>query len=383
MVLPILLTVISLGAIIARAQVTRCPDYNDDEYYQDYVRDYDTYNHVPGSDHAAAATWITGCTYTILRTLPDGGYSCNTYVSYIADGYSAVDGGNWYNNVRHCPSAGNTPVWLPIPDYADLTGTGEYAWAVTEMPYAQVCAGHTTTVSIDSNTGYVTFTSHGSPTYTDIIRRSHYVTSATCPAHDAEGASPLALFFNHAGFQQSFTSLEDGVMFDMLGRGQKYKWSWTRADAAVGFIVKPNKDGKVLSAKYEMFGNFTHQIAKIGDKLGGRGSKSEGASRGGYKSNGYEALMTLCNCEIFDQLNQHWKEVGVWVNSGHDGVFKMSECKPLDYYHITSIDLSTYTESKESDHYGNTLRFRSPANAVQTDDHRVIKLADVFLISKD
>jgi len=33
MVLPILLTVISLGAIIARAQVTRCPDYNDDEYY--------------------------------------------------------------------------------------------------------------------------------------------------------------------------------------------------------------------------------------------------------------------------------------------------------------------------------------------------------------
>ena len=158
--------------------------------------------------------------------------------------------------------------------------------------------------------------------------------------------SPLVFAPNQGTF--AFTSLRDGVHFDLDGDGYAEQTSWTAPNSGIAFLARDvNGNGKIDSG-LELFGNHT-RVAHV-DGLAGAAE------------NGFEALRGL---EI--QVGSHFVDnhmattdsmfssLLLWVDDNHNGISEPYELSSAASAGLVSIDLG-YRDSPRKDRFGNQMR---------------------------
>lgn len=179
------------------------------------------------------------------------------------------------------------------------------------------------------------------------------------------------------------------VWFDGDGDGRKEPIGWTKKDAAVAFLVLPDPRSpaghpKVTSFRHQMFGVFTAQDFDPALEHAG--------PMGSWGRNGFAAL------KMWDRRDMGGNEDGkltpedmiwhgptnnpnyhlmLWINSAHDGVFKLEEAHDLGYYGIVEIGLnypSDYHKASITDKYGNNIAWEGKAKLA---DGSTLRIADV------
>jgi hypothetical protein len=175
--------------------------------------------------------------------------------------------------------------------------------------------------------------------------------------------SPLVLDLGRRGFR--FTSLGDGVLFDIDADGQMEQVAWTR-DGVDGFLAFDRDGDGVISSGFELFGDATEQPDA-------------------QELNGFEALA------VFDQVARGGNQDGfidsnddvfqhlmVWRDVNSDGVSQPAELQRLSHVEVARINLR-YRRSERVDRHGNELRYLSRFNTSQGGQRFI---TDVFFVSQ-
>jgi T1SS-143 domain-containing protein len=131
----------------------------------------------------------------------------------------------------------------------------------------------------------------------------------------APGQDPIILDLDRNGF--AFTSLEDGVKFDIDADGHKDQVAWTKTDGILAFDVDGN--GKIDNGSEIFTPNFA----------------------GGTHAGGVAALSTLdVNHDgKIDASDTGFDKLLVWQDANGNGVSDEGELKGLNDYGITGISL--------------------------------------------
>ena len=160
------------------------------------------------------------------------------------------------------------------------------------------------------------------------------------------GASPIVIDLERNGF--SFTSVSDGVQFDILSQGSPVQVGWTRAGSRDAFLALDRNHNGRIDDSSELFGNFTPG-ADSDRKRGPNGfaalSVFDRRVRGGNADGQISA-----EDQIFTSLR-------LWIDSNHDGISQSSELCTLDDAGVAAISLH-YSPANHRDEFGNTIRFR-------------------------
>jgi hypothetical protein len=144
-----------------------------------------------------------------------------------------------------------------------------------------------------------------------------------------------------------FTSLRDGVKFDLNGDGKPLYLSWTDPNYHNAWLaLDRNHNGKIDSAQ-ELFGYLTEPQIPSRDS----------------KRNGWLALAVYDEPSnggngdgVIDAKDAIYSELLLWIDSNHDGISQPSELHHLAEMNVTSIPL-TYTHRSYKDDDGNNFRF--------------------------
>jgi hypothetical protein len=167
--------------------------------------------------------------------------------------------------------------------------------------------------------------------------------------------SPIVLD-NDGNGKIDLTSVKDGVQFDIDGDGQKEQVAWTEAkgDKTDSWLALPDENGVIGSGK-QLFGN------QWGD------------------ANGYERLKQFDdnNDGVIDSKDAIAGKLRMWQDKNHNGVVDTGELKTMAQAGVLNINLG-YTESTETDAFGNELRQQS---SFQRTDDRAAEIAQALGIS--
>jgi hypothetical protein len=149
--------------------------------------------------------------------------------------------------------------------------------------------------------------------------------------------------------------LKDGVPFNFYGTGL-VQVSWPEPGANNGFLVLPDQNGMVPTAK-QMFGDQA-------------GFKNGFLQLEQYDTNGDG---------VIDNRDPVFSDLRVWVDTNHDGVSQPGELHTLDELGIDSISLK-YTNSPYIDPDGNAFRYKGSIilDGTNTKDRKVT-IYDVVL----
>ncbi len=130
-----------------------------------------------------------------------------------------------------------------------------------------------------------------------------------------DAADPIILDLDHNGF--AFTSLEDGVKFDINADGKLDQVAWTKTDGILAYDVDGN--GKIDNGSEIFTPNFA----------------------GGTHASGVAALSTLdVNHDgKIDASDTGFEKLLVWQDANGNGVSDAGELKGLNDYGITGISL--------------------------------------------
>ncbi|KAB1088260.1 tandem-95 repeat protein [Neorhizobium galegae] len=134
----------------------------------------------------------------------------------------------------------------------------------------------------------------------------------------APGVDPIILDLDHNGF--SFTSVEDGVKFDIDADGHKDQVAWTKTDGILAYDVDGN--GKIDNGSEIFTPNFG----------------------GGTHAGGVAALSTLdVNHDgKIDASDTGFDKLLVWQDANGNGISDAGELKGLHDYGITGISLDAH-----------------------------------------
>lgn len=132
------------------------------------------------------------------------------------------------------------------------------------------------------------------------------------------GVDPIILDLDHNGF--AFTSVDDGVKFDIDADGHKDQVAWTKTDGILAFDVDGN--GKIDNGSEIFTPNFA----------------------GGAHAGGVAALSTLdVNHDgKIDASDTGFDKLLVWQDANGNGVSDEGELKGLHDYGITGISLDAH-----------------------------------------
>jgi len=197
--------------------------------------------------------------------------------------------------------------------------------------------------------------------------------------------SPIVIDLENKNFDDAFTSVEDGITWDFIGKGSLLHMAWTNPNRKIGFLVLDrNHNGRIDSAR-EMFGNLTHQpLNQQEAELGMR----QAAVGQAWQPNGFLALEFFDRKENggnangkIDAGDSIFSELRVWVDTAHDANSRDGKMYTLTELGIKSISLA-YTELPRKDKYGNKLRFQGTMEMEQV-GARVPQIYDVFFRGKE
>lgn len=170
------------------------------------------------------------------------------------------------------------------------------------------------------------------------------LTFARTPS-DAPRPSALLLPLEGQGMDFAMTPVEQGVLFDIDGDGDKEQVAWTRAGANVAFLaIDVNGDGRINSGK-ELFGSATRPGSRNGCNALIQMFKDSGAAQSGSIRDGHD---------LYDRLL-------LWVDRNHDGRSDRTELTAARES-FTAIGLG-YQGVGWADAYGNRIRYEGWTHA--------------------
>ncbi|MGB7554083.1 MAG: hypothetical protein WBM04_06900 [Candidatus Korobacteraceae bacterium] len=319
-----------------------CSDYDLEKYGNNPGNPfYDYQEHYNGSYHVQNANYGLTCTYTQQGgLLPDGRYPC-----------SAAANASYGNSESETGLV--LPLYKHVPSHNEVSGT-----AVGPSPTASAAAAaaiQSCLIIPGCNGISISFVGLSASFNPTPLWKNDVTASITCPYTESPYPSPIVIDLSGDNFNDAFTSVNDGVLFDFKGDGKPIQMSWTARGANVGFLVLDrNQDGKIDSAK-EMFGNITQQPVPKDPSNYGPGHP--------YEPNGFAALSAFDDPAsggngngVIDSGDAVWPKLRVWVDTSHTGDSRFGKMYTLTELGIRSISLS-YVPSKRVDKYGNQMRF--------------------------
>lgn len=159
--------------------------------------------------------------------------------------------------------------------------------------------------------------------------------------------SPILVDVDGSGFH--LTGPEQGVLFDIVGKGVKSRVAWPVVGSTNSWLVLDRNGNGVVDDITELFGNRTEQPPP----------------RTGSKRNGFLALAvfdTIFNGGnedgVIDSQDQIYSRLRLLQDLNHNGISEASELKPLRDLGIEALDLG-FKESRKIDPNGNQFVFRA------------------------
>lgn len=139
-----------------------------------------------------------------------------------------------------------------------------------------------------------------------------------------------------------FTSVEDGVQFDIDGDGQMEQVSWPGAGSGVAFLAMDRDgDGRISSGR-ELVGDHTLAGANSGPKaLSALAERAAGGERR----------------PMLDSSNPLFSRLSLWTDANHNGMSEPGELRPVGQV-LSGIGLG-YGRHHRKDRHGNESRYRS------------------------
>jgi hypothetical protein len=193
---------------------------------------------------------------------------------------------------------------------------------------------------------------------------------------DGEGdnlcGDPVMVDLNNDGF--SFTSLVDGVLFDIDADGEDELTSWTQYHGDDAFLfLDLNENGSVDNGS-ELFGDKTKLLS------------------GEFAIDGYEALAELDQAgwdgngdQVIDRRDKYFKLLGLWNDWNQNGLSEPNELIKLSKTKIKflSLELDYFDVLDE---HGNWIEFASWAYTKSKPDNpnqTTYRTADVYLRNQE
>ena len=179
-----------------------------------------------------------------------------------------------------------------------------------------------------------------------------------CEYPDSCNGSPVVIDLLGDGF--SFTSVAEGVKFDIDGDRHREKTAWTRAGSDDSFLVLDrNRNGRIDGGE-ELFGDVTPLIA------------------GEIAHHGFQALTELDlrtgnGNGFIDAGDQIFPRLMLWRDIDHDGYSDAGELTSLQAAGIVAIEVA-YRVRAVYDEANNWLRYWSAAY----EGDRRVEAVDVF-----
>lgn len=147
----------------------------------------------------------------------------------------------------------------------------------------------------------------------DLWEQELHGTAVVASTHAARALDcPLILSLNRAS-QYRFTSVDDGVRFDLDADGDRERVSWPEAGSDVAFLALDHDgDGRITSSK-ELFGRHTVRGAHNGrTALMKLASDANGGNLGG----------------AIDSQNPLFSRLLLWTDANHNGISEAAELRP-------------------------------------------------------
>jgi hypothetical protein len=179
------------------------------------------------------------------------------------------------------------------------------------------------------------------------------------------GASPIVLDVDGDGY--NLTNVQNGVRFDITGRGYNIPTAWTAADSDDAWLVLDRNQNHRIDSATELFGDNSEQPE-------GQNPRQGFASLGMFD----QALRGGNGDGKITRRDAVFRKLRLWQDRNHNGVSEPEELSRLPALDVVAIFLD-YRESRKIDRHGNRFKYR--AKIRDRNDARVGRWAwDVFLV---
>ena len=337
-----------------------CSDYNSDFNTSSTPGLHDNKYHIGVGDHESAWDVQQSCNYTQSGAqLPDGNWPCVANATTSVQPLLPLDFGTIQfqgDGFRHLVTASQV-----------TTSTGRGSTSSSHGVLAIAVNG---CYSSDSGCGPINIQWNGlSPNYPlhegsrgYIIYTDQALTNTlNCLPLESDYYSPIVIDLEKKNFDNAFTSVEDGVTWDFIGKGSLLRLAWTNPNRNIGFLVLDRNQNERIDSARELFGNLTHQPLNEQEWEMG---KRQAAAGQFWQPNGFLALEFFDRKENggnangkIDAGDSVFSELRVWVDTAHDANSRDGKMYTLAELGIKSISLA-FAESPRTDKYGNKLRFQ-------------------------